>query len=193
MGKEISTEIRDHYATYISIISEKKHINERKIIVNRIKKNNVNYLEKINQIFHPEHTSYLIDLYTTVKIINNKYFSFNLRCIKIYLKPFFGYHSAGPAHRNYDNENIPLSEQRIEAPHFHRYNENGLSIAYRPDKLNDQNEATALEDIVLCGIYFCQEAKINYQQTEFPEVVIDKGNLLFDYNDENPNTNIQFT
>jgi hypothetical protein len=190
MAKELRPEIRDNYKLYKSLLNEKKYIKQTPITLKKIKKSNINYFEEDTDIKHHS-LLHSISLLSTAKIINPKYFGFNLRCIFLSEKPFFGYHSQGAAHRNYD-ENIPFAEQQVETPHFNYYNGDGIKMAYKTDKLKDQNECKALEDISLCGIYFCQESNTSLDNGEFPDIVIDHGRVLFKYIDEDPNTNVKF-
>ncbi|MBC7553970.1 MAG: hypothetical protein H7257_08325 [Taibaiella sp.] len=81
---------------------------------------------------------------------NYKRFSFILRCITLSQRPFFHYDSAGASHRNYD-DSLPLKEQKVDTPHFNCFKESGLSWAYKTEKLKNESERIALEDIYLCN------------------------------------------
>lgn len=191
MGKEIIPEIRDDYATYTVLVKDTK-IAVDKIISITKSNNNANYIENNTDVKHISLPKEIV-LIVTVKINNHKYFQFKLRCEELYKKPFFRFDSDGPTHRNYD-DNIRLEEQQVTTPHFNWYDANGLNIAYKTDKLLDEKERLALEDIDLCLAHYCHEANIRCIDDTFPEVLLETGELPLDMPPiDDPNANIQFS
>lgn len=77
-------------------------------------------------------------------------------------------------------------------PHFHKFNENGIEIAYKTDKLLDPKESKALEDINLCIIHFFHESNTRLKDDDFPEIKIQSDTLGFKMTKEDPNQNIDF-
>src|ERR1700733_8118374 len=134
MGKIIIPEIRDNYSFYNRLLKERKSIFDSVIGISEIRKNQKNYLINTTEVKHIQLTDKII-LTSEVKINNHKYFLFKLRYINLSETPFFHYDSDGATHRNYGNENLPLKEQQVTTPHFNCFNENGLSVAYKTDKL----------------------------------------------------------
>ena len=189
MAKEIISEIRDDYDFYTKLLKERKSIFENIISINAIG-NNTNILENNSEITHSTLTNELI-LRVNVKVNNHNFFQFKLRCSDLCAMPFFRYDSDGDTHRNYD-DNIPLGEQQIPAPHFHYYNQDGINIAYKTDKLLDETERRALEDINLCIKHFCHEANIRLNDEDFPEIEILPNELQFRVSNDDPTSNVNF-
>ena len=97
----------------------------------------------------------------------------------------FRYDTGGGTHRN-DVPYIPLEEQSITTPHFHRYDSNGYFLAYKTDLLNNEEQAKHLFDLEFGFPYFCQEGKICADTNhDLPEIqVIKEGFLPFKEEDE---------
>src|SRR5579862_3677807 len=81
MAKEVRPEIKHNYALYEMLLKGEKGLNEG-IIVKHIKRSNSNYLEDNTNVTHYTLKNN-ISLITTVKRVNNKYFTFNLRCLEL--------------------------------------------------------------------------------------------------------------
>lgn len=105
-------------------------------------------------------------------------------------KPLFRYDSSGPSHRN-SNFQIPINEQKVPTPHFHKYWSDGKEIAYKTEALKDEVQRKALEDISICIYHFMQEANIEYENFQLNS---SPGILPFDKEAENsdPLENITF-
>ncbi len=191
MPKIIITEIRDKYADYTTLLTGRKSVFEQVINITEKKGNNKNFLT--NRDVNVKHSSLTdaITLIAEVRVDNYKYFNFKLRCRSLSEVPFFRFDSDGETHRNYD-DSIPLSEQQITTPHFHRFNENGLLIAYKTDKLLNEQERIALEDISLCVIHFCHESNIRLNDDDFPGISIMPGTFQFETENNDPNKGVNF-
>ena len=117
-------------------------------------------------------------------------FKFSLKCPPFCEKPLFRYDSSGPSHRN-SNFQIPINEQKVPTPHFHKYWSDGKEIAYKTEALKDEVQRKALEDISICIYHFMQEANIEYENFQLNS---SPGILPFDKEAENsdPLENITF-
>lgn len=190
MGKIIIEKIRDNYPLYTDLVQIRKHISERVLDLSEKKKTHNNYLAVNTILKHtvlPNEILFIVEL----KMTNYKYFLFKLRCTSLCDIPFFRFDSDGAPHRNYD-ETIPLHLQQITTPHFNSFNKDGLSIAYKTDKLKDDKERIALEDISLCIVHFCYESNIRFPLEDFPSITIMAGTLQLPVTKDDPNAGVQF-
>jgi len=190
MGKEIVKKFKDDYSTYNLLLKETKSIFESVIEINKTG-NNANTLEKIENIKHNS-LSNKIDLIINIKVNNNKFFQFKLRCKEYCEIPFFRFDSDGDTHRNYLENTTKLDAQQVKTPHFHIYNEDGLNIAYRTLSLDNEAERKALEDINLCICHFFKEANIELTNDKLPLIKIKGTSLDLDFSNEDPNANMIF-
>lgn len=188
MGK-IDKDIRDKYDFYNKLLAERKSVFESVIDISGIA-NNSNFLENNTSISH-ESIQVDIDFIVNVKINNSTYFQFKLRCRELSDTPFFRFDSDGETHRNYSND-IPLREQSISTPHFHKYNQRGACMAYKTDRLLNEKESKALEDINICIAYFCHESNVRLNQDDFPTVTIRSKEIPLDFSVIDPLSNIKF-
>lgn len=104
------------------------------------------------------------------------------------------YDTGGGTHKN-DAPHIPLAEQSVTTPHFHKYDSNGYFLAYKTDLLNDPKQAEFLFDLEFGFPYFCQEGKIFSTGSKYsiPEIkVIRDGCLPFKEEDTDPLEGINF-
>lgn len=189
MATKTIQEIKDNYDFYNNLLQQRKSIFSSIIDIKEIGNNN-NTLEKIESIKHIgiEDPMFLI---VDVKLNNHNFFQFKLRYKEFIEQPFFRYDSDGDAHRN-KIQGIPLQQQRITTPHFHKFDKNGIEIAYKTDQLLDERECKALEDINLCIAHFCHEANIRFEEEDFPQVVIGSNTLGLTFEANDPNSNIDF-
>lgn len=95
------------------------------------------------------------------------------------------YDTGGGTHRN-DVPHIPLEEQSVTTPHFHKYDSNGYFLAYKTELLNDPKKSEYLFDIDFAFPYFCQEGKIFVNERhDLPEISVgEDGVLPFKEDDE---------
>ena len=170
MGKEIVNKFKEDYSTYKILLHERKSIFENIIEINEVS-NNANTLEKIENVKHHTLTN-KIDLIVNVKINNNKFFQFKLRCKEYCVVPFFRFDSDGDTHRN--------------------YNEDGLNIAYKTPQLEDSNQKRALEDINFCIYHFFRESNIFLPNEDLPNIKIKGTSLDLDFSNDDPNANMTF-
>lgn len=190
MGKEIVTKFKEDYSTYKLLLEDTKSIFDNVIEINATG-NNANTLEKIESIEHKS-LNKDIDLIVNVKVNNNKFFQFKLRCKEYCNIPFFRFDSDGDTHRNYFENTTKLDAQQVKTPHFHIYNQDGLNIAYKTPQLENEKDRKALEDINLCIYHFFREANIILPNNHLPIVQIKGGSLDLDFSNDDPNANMTF-
>ena len=190
MGQKKFPQIKENYSFYNNLLSERKSIFTEIIEINK-KGNNHNTLESIEEVTHPIVTDDKMVLLVDVKVNNHDFFQFKLRYKSFVPAPFFRFDSDGETHRN-KVDGVELKDQVITTPHFHKFNESGIEIAYKTDKLLDPKESKALEDINLCIIHFLHESNTRLKDDAFPEIKIMSDTLGFKMTKEDPNQNITF-
>lgn len=190
MGQHLSLEVKNNYSFYNNLLLERKSIFSEVIEINS-RANNHNFVETIEQVIYPELEDDKMKLLVKVKINNHNFFEIKLKYKEFTPAPFFRFDSDGTTHHN-RIDGIPLDKQAITTPHFHKFNENGVEIAYKTDKLLDPKESKALEDINLCIIHFFHESNTRLNEDDFPEIKIMSDTLGFKMTKEDPNQNIDF-
>lgn len=190
MGQNKFPQIKENYSFYNNLLSERKSIFTEVIEINKFGNNN-NTLESIEEVTHTVVTNDKMVLLVDVKVNNHAYFQFKLRYKSFVPAPFFRFDSDGETHRN-KVDGVELKDQAITTPHFHKFNENGIEIAYKTDKLLDPKESKALEDINLCIIHFFHESNTRLKDDDFPEIKIMTNTLGFKMTKDDPNQNINF-
>lgn len=189
MGSKKVKAIAENYTFYEKLITERKSIFTDIIEINSVG-NNANTLEKIETIAHPSIGDDLT-LTVNVKLKNHDFFQFKLRYEKFCPQHFFRFDSDGETHRN-KIDGIPLDQQSVPTPHFHKYHKSGIEIAYQTDKLIDKKEKKALEDINLCIKHFFHESNTRLKDDDFSEIKILTNTLGLSLRSEDPNENITF-
>lgn len=190
MGQHIIPKIKENYSFYNKLLSERKSVFSELIEINKVG-NNYNELCESIETIHPSINDDKLELSVLVKVNNHDHFYFKLKYREFVKAPFFRFDSDGTTHHN-RIDGIPLSKQAITTPHFHKFNENGIEIAYKTDKLLDPRESKALEDINLCLIHFFHESNIRLKEDDFPTVKILPGTLDLKMSTQDPNENIVF-
>jgi hypothetical protein len=187
MKTEANQDIIENYDRYELTITGLKETPVSPINVGERKQNHPASLYKNQPVIHeslPDKINVAIEL----KEFCNK-FSISLNSERFPDCVLLRYDAGGGTHRN-NFPDIPLSEQSITSPHFHKYNRKGYDLAYKTDKLKSEAEAKALCDIQFGFPYFCQESNIRHKN-EIPELKIHRDNL-FSENNEDPLENITF-
>lgn len=190
MGQHFSEAVKNNYSFYNKLLQERKSVFSEVIEINS-KANNHNFIESVEQVVYPNIEDDKMKLLVKVKINNHDFFEIKLKYKEFMPAPFFRFDSDGTTHHN-RIDGIPLNEQAITTPHFHKFNENGIEIAYKTDKLLDPKESKALEDIKLCIIHFFHESNTRLKDDDFPEIKIQSNTLGFKMTKEDPNQNIDF-
>jgi hypothetical protein len=182
--------VKQDYSFYNSLLEERKSIFSEVIEVNK-PGNNKGILSKEEKLNHSSLPSEQMVLIVDVKVNNHDFFQFKLRYKEFIPAPFFRFDSDGDTHRNRVN-GIPLEKQSIPTPHFHKFNHEGVEIAYQTDKLLDPKESKALEDINICIIHFFHESNTRLKDEGFPEISIMSDSLGLKLEKVDPNQNVNF-
>lgn len=101
-------------------------------------------------------------LYIELKNHDRCDFSFQIMGEKTKGRVLFRYDAkpGGAVHKN-SVPYIPLIEQQVGHPHFHKFNERGHLLAYKTDILKDQIKSIELSEISNGFPYFCSESHIS--------------------------------
>lgn len=116
-------------------------------------------------------------------------YSFQITSDRITAKSLVRLDEGNGVHRN-NLPNIPLSEQEITTPHFHRYDSEGRFVAYKPDSLKKYKEKPL--EIEEGFQIFCDEEKLSSIDGSPTKIEIkEDGALPLDY-DNDPLAGIKF-
>lgn len=190
MSSKKLIQVAEDYEFYKILLEERKSIFSDVIEINS-SGNNIHTLEKVEPVIHSSTTDKMV-LIVDVKVKNHNFFQFKLRYQPFIPPPFFRFDSDGDAHRN-KIDGIPLSEQVISTPHFHKFHESGIEIAYKTEMLLNPEQSKALEDINACLIHFFNESNTRLKDEDFPEIKIMSNTLGFSLSNDDPNANIDFS
>lgn len=187
---KVNKQIKKDFKTYTEL-----NVNRKTILVSPIddliiKKRHPSLKVGISNGIHQTLNRNLI-FEVEVKVDNIKDFKFKIFCSEIFDAPFFRFDSSGSTHKNNDPE-IPLKDQRITTPHFHRYNCKGIELAYKTAALQSPEQTKNLEDINVCIMHFCEESNTRYKTSDFPEIILQKGELGYTFINDDPNKNVEF-
>lgn len=186
--KNINSNIKDNYSFYTNLLEERKSIFSEVIEVQTFLTNKL--FEENIPVKHPEVVDDMI-LIVDVSVNNYKYFKFKLRYKEYVDVPLFRFDSDGVTHRN-NIDGIPLIEQQVKTPHFHKFNEAGIEIAYQTIQLKNEATKKALQDIESCIAHFFHECNIRVNTVDFPIIKINPNQLDFTYEKNDPNENVKF-
>jgi len=189
MSTKKNHKVKDNYNFYNELLSKRKSIFSEVIEIKKVG-NNHNTLEELIDVKHPDIENNML-LLVDVKVNNNSFFQFKLRYKEFIDNPIFRFDSDGDTHWN-RIDGVPLTEQQVQTPHFHKFNENGIEIAYKTDLLKNEVTSKALEDIEHCIAHFFHECNIRVNEESFPSVKIMSNPLGFSFDKEDPNQNITF-
>lgn len=180
--------IKDNYSFYRNLLEERKSIFSEVIEVKSLL--NKKLFEENIPVKHPEVVDDMI-LIVDVSVNNYKYFRFKLRYKEYVDKPLFRFDSDGVTHWNYV-DGIPLTEQQVKTPHFHKFNEDGIEVAYQTIQLKNEETKKALQDIEFCIAHFFHECNIRVNNVDFPTIKVNPDQLDFTYEKIDPNENVMF-
>ena len=166
---KINKEIKDKFDFFTQLVNDYKIIISKEIILNP-KNNNPKWLigkskVKINNYEHP------IFFSIEKKIKQDYKYGIKLICPLLTKEPFFRFDSDGPSHRN-NYLNIPLEEQIITTPHFNTFNKDGKNLAYKNEKLKNENESKIIKKQIDKGVaLFCIETNSKLSSNDYPSVI----------------------
>ena len=185
-------EIKDNYSKYEKLLYEIKNTSNNTIVLNEIKGNHNNTRIKKVDVTHSS-ISEKIELVVESKIINKKDFKFKLRAPDYTGAPFFRFDSDGVAHYNRIPD-VELQNQKVDTPHFHKFDSEGRNMAFKTNALKKENECNALlGDISLCMAHYCDESKTYCDDGNYVEIIQTPPNELdFESNKENPTEGVDY-
>lgn len=114
-------------------------------------------------------------------------FSIQLTTDKLANKVLFRIDQGNGTHRN-NLPTIPLADQSVPTPHFHRYCEKGYFYAYQTDVLK-QNENMKIQDGLAT---FCSEVNVKGPAGSAVEIIIRQDGVLPFEEDKDPLNGINF-
>jgi hypothetical protein len=168
MGGNINSSIKDDFDFYLKVCSESKSFEINPIELSEIKSNHTKTRMKCVDVKHST-ISHKMLFCVESDITNARNFKLKLWCNEKFECPLFRFDSDGATHRNND-PNIPLDQQAITTPHFHKFNKDGIEYAYKTSELNDtEQKEKIVNDINLAAILFCREA--NLVTTTNPSII----------------------
>lgn len=147
--------VRDDYPHYVAILDGTKQLLDSEIaLVKDAKKEN--RCEREVALTHSsiddKMTLQVEGHFTDVKKFKFKVFD------KDYMpEPCFRFDSFGNSHVNFSDE--PLQTRRVDTPHFHKFDAEGIQKAYRT-KFIEQNEEALLKDRNKAFLHFMEEGHI---------------------------------
>jgi hypothetical protein len=163
-------EIKGDYFKYEELLKGAKKTSTATIVLDQIKGNHKHTRAKTVEVTHNS-ISEDIELIVESKIANKRDFKFKLRAPEFTGKPFFRFDSDGVSHYN-RAEDIELSKQKVDTPHFHKYDPNGINLAYKTPSLENETECKALlNDINLCMAHYSDESQTFYNDKDYIEII----------------------
>ncbi len=122
-----------------------------------------------------------------VKLRNNYNYSFRILTDRVHSRVLFRMDEGQGTHRN-SHLPIPIDEQQVPCPHFHKYGNDGIMMAYRTESLESKLSPLVISDGFSS---FCEECKI--KEDNIAIIVQEKGCLpLSSDTDEDPLNSIVF-
>lgn len=190
MAKGYFQEVATKYDFYQSLVDGRKTTEYETVSLTKVGNNN-KILETAVEVSHESSDVDEMALIVEVNKANQGNYKFKLRYHGLIPAPFFRFDSVGETHWN-KVDGIKLNEQQVTTPHFHRFNKDGIEIAYKTEKLKDEETAKALQDIDLCLAHFCHESNLRLNEDDFPKVAIMPDTLGMQVFNDDPNQNIDF-
>lgn len=184
-------DIIELYESYEKFMHSKKSVISP-FKINKIKENHRNSLYSHDNLFC-EFSFGNVSLNGEIRNRDRQDYSFQILSDAIKSRVVFRYDAGGGVHKN-NIPSIPLSQQSIDTPHFHRFNNEGYFFAYKTDKLMDKKEARALCDIEFGFPFFCQQVNIKDKYSEeVPDLTINiNGEIVFYFDNYDPNEGVIF-
>ena len=174
--------IRKDYRSYHSFINCKKEV-VSPFVVEMIRKEHPSSLCGTENLVC-EQPYGNAELYSEIKKANTSNFSISIKSDIINSRILMRYDSDGATHKN-SVDYIPLEEQSVPTPHFHKFDEQGNLLAYQTDKLKNEKEVSALRNIEFGFAYFCQNSYIFKNHTmDLPVILVNDGMLPLDYSED---------
>lgn len=128
--------------------------------------NHAAWFSSVDPLRHP---TYQEKISLEVRLRNDRdKFAFYVMAKAIHESPCFRFDSAGMSHRN-NLPDIPLTERKVDTPHFAKFDDRGRWIAYRTQRLD--SEPQLAKDIQPSLLHFFDEADIKIKEAAPLEIV----------------------
>lgn len=190
MATVANQKIRDDYLQYLEVVKGLKTA-QTPITLKKGATNNVNWLGARVQLEHKS-VSVPIEFVAEKNIKWPTNFKFKILAAHLSNEPVLRFDSDGASHRN-DLDYIPLPERQVTTPHFHRFNEDGIGIAYKTDVLKSQGNAAAIVADVNFGMaHFAAESNLNDGEGNPPTLQNDQHALFPDPVNQDPIAGVNF-
>lgn len=180
--------IADHFNAYEVLLKASKKVWASPIVISGIKRNQINFKRGDITVYS---TSTRLDfkLEAEVKISDHRVFHFKLNCTGFCKCPLTRYDSSGSAHRN---RNLPLNEQQIDVPHFHKFGKDGYEFAYQTEQMKTGKFLDELAIIDNALKHYCEENQVRYNEEQFPTIDIFGDELPINVENADPLYGIKF-
>ena len=155
--QEVNTYVAKAFNRYRQIKTKEKRLCADTILLHASQNHPSNQLGNLQVQFADG--SEMAHLNVDLNVDKTKSFKFRLMCDSFMPQPSYRFDSDGQTHRNPSAEGVTLKQRQVPPPHFHRFNEKGINIAYRTDVLIG-NEEESLRDYNKALKLFCQEENI---------------------------------
>lgn len=177
--------IKDNYSSYEAYLASRKVV-ASPFIVSECKLNHPSSICS-NSSLSSTHLFGEASLNCEVNSANVSDFSLRILSTIIPSKVLFRYDSDGPDHKN-KVDYIPLPQQSVPTPHYHRFDNQGNLLAYQTEDMKDKAQSSYWKDIENAFDYFCQAGNIHANTPDDkPEIVVNTGSLPFDFGDDPTN------
>jgi hypothetical protein len=180
--------MRDHFPVYQKFLAGKKSIDQDRITMRKHeRRNNMVGNSPLSYAFLEGEKKFVVE----ISVENKGNYKLQLWANYFGDFPCFRFDSAGSVHCNPENGS-GLRKRQVTTPHFHKFNENGVEIAYKTVKLASQSESDAIVGDCKRGLeHFCQEAKLACNQTAYPSLTLDQEEL--DLSSDDPLNGVSFS
>ena len=190
MAEHYFSQVGENFEFYQNLVSGKKTTVADTINLNSVGNNN-KILESSVEVNHCDPLEDEMFLTVEVNRKNQGNFKFKLKYNGFIPAPFFRFDSVGRTHW-VKVDGVQLNHQQVTTPHFHKYNNAGVEIAYKTKELNDKDTANLLQDIDLCLAHFFHESNTRLNQDEFPNIKVMPDTLGLQVFENDPNQNVEF-
>lgn len=185
----IEPSVETNFVRYELLRRRRKEILLSPIIVNQLKPSNRNFKIGHSPGRHSVDLTEL-EIEVEVKILDTSTHHFKIYSRHDFPFPFFRYDSGGPPHFN-RHLDIPLQEQKVDTPHYHEFDSQGIEFAFRTPSIDDPQTATEFKDPSLSISHFCNEADAWFGNVA-PLIDLHGQELPFNFNQDDPLTDINF-
>ncbi len=170
----VAPKIRQEFATYSEFLSGQKTIGERAIALAELPTRSVRRGDA-------SVTCAVVDgqkrFEVEVSVSNPRNYKLKVFAEWFHEGPCFRFDSQGNAHCN-PEDGRGLAARQVLTPHFHRFNDDGVEIAYKSSVLAQERQAAAIVNDSALGVaHFCQEGKLACAGSDYPQLVFDQPEL----------------